>query len=117
MTGVSPKTLGPDASTGPLSRKDHILVSTLSCGRPTSQIFSQSRQLVDLPAFPDTETFRLILIKIIIKQSGNHVMRRSDSMKVSGEMKINLFHREHLGISSSGRTAFHTETGSERGFT
>ncbi len=33
-------------------------------------------------------------------------MSRSDGMKVSGKMKIDLIHGEHLGISSSGSSPF-----------
>ena len=44
-------------------------------------------------------------------------MSRSDGMKVSGKMKIDLIHREHLGISSSGSSSFHSEARTERRLT
>ena len=49
-------------------------------------------------------------IVIIVQQSRNHIVSGSDSMKITCKMKINLIHRQHLGVSSSGSSPFHSET-------
>ena len=44
-------------------------------------------------------------------------MSRSNRMKISGEVKINIFHRDNLRVTAACGTAFHTETGAKRGLT
>ena len=41
-------------------------------------------------------------------------MSRSDGMKISGKMEVNLVHRKHLCISSTGCSPLHPETRTER---
>ena len=64
--------------------------------------------------FFQSETFCLVLIEIIIEQGGNHVMGRSDGMKISGKMEVNFVHRKHLCISPTGCSSLHSETWTER---
>ena len=40
-----------------------------------------------------------------------------DEEKIPCEMKVNLIHRKHLCISSTGRSSLHSETRTERRFT
>ena len=67
--------------------------------------------------FFQSETFCLVLIEIIVEQSRNHVMGRGNGVKIPCEMKVNLIHRKHLCISSTGRSSLHSETRTERRFT
>ena len=53
------------------------------------------------------------LLNMIIEHCGKQIVCRSNRMEISREMKIQILHRNHLGISSSGCTALDSEAGSE----
>ena len=57
-----------------------------------------------------------MLIDIVVQQSGNHIMGRSNGMEIPGEMQVDFVHRQYLGVTTSCRTAFQTETRAERRF-
>ena len=59
------------------------------------------------------KAFVLVLVDIVVQQSRNHVVSRSDGMEVTGEMQVDLVHREHLSISSSGSSSLHSEARAE----
>ena len=67
--------------------------------------------------FFQSEAFCPMLIEIVVKQGGNHVVGRGDGVEVTGEVEVDAFHGEHLSVASSGSPSFHAETRSERGFT
>ena len=46
----------------------------------------------------------------------NYLYSRSDSMKITGKMQINLLHRKYLGITASCRSSFHSEARSQGRF-
>ena len=59
----------------------------------------------------------LILIHIVIQQSRNHIMGRSNGMEVTGKVQVDFLHRKNLSISTSGCSTFHTETRTQRRLT
>ena len=62
------------------------------------------------------KTVVLILVHIVVQQSRNHVVGRCNGMEIPRKMKVDFLHRQHLGITASGRTALHAETGTQRRF-
>ena len=59
--------------------------------------------------FFQSETVCLILIQVIVEQRGNHVVCRGDRVKITRKMEVDLIHRKHLCISSSGSSPLHPE--------
>ena len=57
------------------------------------------------------------LLDVIVDHSCQKVMRSCDCMKVSGEMKVDVFHRYDLGIAAAGSTAFYAHAWSKGWFT
>ena len=55
-----------------------------------------------------------VLVDIIVQQSRNHIVGRSNRMEVSGKMEVDVFHRKNLRITTTSRPAFHTEAGTQR---
>ena len=51
---------------------------------------------------------------MVIQHCGQQIVRRTDCMKIPGEMQVDVLHGHNLGISAAGRTAFHTEHGTKR---
>ena len=62
------------------------------------------------------EAFLPVLVNVVVQEGGNHIVGGSDCVEVSSKMQVYPVHREHLGISATGRSALHAETGSQRGF-
>ena len=54
---------------------------------------------------------------MIVEHCGKQIVCRTDSVEITGEMEIDIFHRNNLGISSACRTALDSENGSERRLT
>jgi hypothetical protein len=59
--------------------------------------------------FFQSEAVRLMLVQVIVEQSGNHVVCGGNGVKVARKVQVYLLHGQHLGISSTGSTAFHAE--------
>src|SRR2546430_4933982 len=49
-----------------------------------------------------------------VQDGGDEVVRGADRVDVSGEVQVNLFHREDLGSPSAGRASFRAEDRAER---
>ena len=64
--------------------------------------------------FAHCESVFTMLVDVIIQQSGNHIVCRSDGMEVASEVKVDSIHWQYLCISTTSSTTFHSETWSER---
>ncbi len=51
------------------------------------------------------------LLDMVIEQSRKQIIGRSNGMKISGKMQVQILHRHNLGITASRRTALDAETG------
>ena len=49
------------------------------------------------------------LLDMIVQHGGQQVVRGADGVEVTGEMQVDIFHRDHLGISAAGGAAFDAE--------
>src|SRR5256885_5950626 len=49
-----------------------------------------------------------------VQDGGDEVVRGADRVDVSGEVQVDLFHREDLGSPSAGRASFRAEDRAER---
>ena len=54
---------------------------------------------------------------VVIQHGGKQVVGRSDCVKVSGKVKVNIFHGDHLRVSAAGSTALQSEHRAERRLT
>ena len=66
--------------------------------------------------FLQTETSMAILIKMVVEQCRNHVVRRGNGVEIAREVEVDVLHRQDLCVSASRSTALHTETRAERWF-
>ena len=55
-------------------------------------------------------------LNIIVYQGGKQIVRFLYRRKISGKMQVDVLHRQHLGISSSGSASLQSEDRSQRGF-
>ena len=58
---------------------------------------------------------RIALLNVVIQHGGQQVVGRADGVEVTGEVEVDLLHGDHLGISTAGRAALHTEHGAQAG--
>ena len=56
-------------------------------------------------------------MNVIVYHGSEQVVCGADGMKISGEMKINVLHRHHLGITAACCAAFNAEYRAERRLT
>ena len=66
--------------------------------------------------FLQTETRMAILIKMVVEQCRNHVVRRGNGVEIAREMEVDVLHWQDLCVSASRRATLHSETRSERWF-
>ena len=64
-------------------------------------------------------TFRIdvqlvALVDMVIEHGGEQVIRRTDGVKVAGEVQVDVFHRQNLGIAAACRAAFNTKHRTQR---
>ena len=57
-----------------------------------------------------------MLVQVVVQQGADSVVRRGHRMEVACKVQIDLLHRQHLGIATTGGTTLHAETGTQRGF-
>ncbi len=57
---------------------------------------------------------RIAPVDVIVDQRREQVMRRGDGVEIAGEVQIDVFHRDDLGIAAAGRAALHAEGRAER---
>lgn len=56
-------------------------------------------------------------VDVVLDQGCEQVVGRGDGVEVTGEMQVDVFHRDDLGIAATGCAALHAETRAERRFT
>ena len=59
---------------------------------------------------------RISLLDVIIHHGAKQIVCGSDRVKIPGEMQVDIFHGDHLGITAARCAAFHAENRTERGF-
>ena len=52
-------------------------------------------------------------MEVVVQHGCEQIVRGGYRMDVSGKMQVDIFHRDYLAVSSSGRTSFDAEAGSE----
>ena len=57
------------------------------------------------------------LIDVVVHHSRQEVVGGADGVKISGKMKVDIFHRNHLGVSSPGGSALDAENRTQRRLT
>ena len=67
--------------------------------------------------FLQTEAIVTVLVCIVVEQSRDHVVGRSNGVEVAGKVEVDFLHRKHLCVSATSRTTLHTEAWTERRFT
>src|SRR5680860_192525 len=65
----------------------------------------------------DVDIEVVALEQVVIQHSGAEVMRCGDGVKVTGEVQVDVLHRDHLRVAAAGCTALDPERGTERGLT
>ena len=51
----------------------------------------------------------IALVDMVVEHGRQQVVGRADGVEVAGEMQIDVFHRQHLGITAAGRPALDAE--------
>ena len=51
---------------------------------------------------------------MVFQQRREQVVRERDGLEIAGEVQIDVFHRHHLGVPTTGRPALHAEDRAER---
>ena len=54
---------------------------------------------------------------MVVNHSSQQVVGSTDCVEVTGEMKVDIFHRNYLSVSAAGSTTFNTEYRSKRRLT
>ncbi len=52
---------------------------------------------------------RIALLDVIVKHGGEQVVGRADGVNITGEMQVDVFHRDDLCVTTAGCTALDTE--------
>ena len=55
------------------------------------------------------------LVDVVVDHSGQQVVGGADGVEITGEVQVDVFHRNHLGIAAAGRAAFDAEHRTQRG--
>ena len=53
---------------------------------------------------------------MIVDHCSEQIVSGRDGVEITGEMQIDIFHRNDLGLSAARRTALHPEAGAKRRF-
>ena len=59
------------------------------------------------PAHVDTE--RIAVVNVIVDQRSEQIVSETDRVEIPGEVEIDVFHRDYLGVPSAGRATLHAE--------
>ena len=97
-----------------------LLRDAVGC-RTKARYNAAKRTVVDIEHttpkdFAKTKALLLVLVKIVVEKSRNHVVGRGDGVEVAREMEVDALHGEHLSIATTSSTALHAEARTERGF-
>src|SRR3546814_2897464 len=52
---------------------------------------------------------------MVVDQRREQVVRRSDGVKIAGEVEVDVLHRHDLGVAAAGRAALHAEARTDAG--
>src|SRR5215469_10694629 len=66
---------------------------------------------------PRIDAERVAEIDVIVDQGGEQIVRRSDGVKIAGEVQVDVLHRYDLGVAAAGSAALHAERWAERRLT
>jgi hypothetical protein len=50
---------------------------------------------------------------VVIHESRQKIIGHADRVKVSGEVQVNIFHRQHLRVTAAGSSTFHAKARTE----
>ena len=53
------------------------------------------------------------VMDVVVEHGGEQVIRQPDRVEVTGEMDIDLLHRNHLGVAAARCPALHAEAGAQ----
>src|SRR3546814_6322581 len=68
------------------------------------------------PAYPAQIDAKLVApIDMVVDQRREQVVRRSDGVKIAGEVEVDVLHRHDLGVAAAGRAALHAEARTDAG--
>src|SRR5258708_25384401 len=70
-----------------------------------------------LPSYTTRVDFQFVAVMdVIVDERSQQVIGQRDGGEVAGEMKVTVLHRNHLGVATTGGTAFHAKDRTERRF-
>ena len=52
-------------------------------------------------------------VDVVIEQRREQIVGTGDGVEIAGEMEVDVFHRDDLGVAAAGRAAFDAEAGTE----
>src|SRR3546814_2916953 len=68
------------------------------------------------PAYPAQVDAKLVApIDMVVDQRREQVVRRSDGVKIAGEVAVDVLHRHNLCVTAAGRDALHDEARTDAG--
>ena len=59
------------------------------------------------PAHIDTE--RIAVVNVIVDQRSEQIVSETDRVEIPGEVEVDVFHRDYLGVPSAGCATLHAE--------
>ena len=69
-----------------------------------------------LPGYlANVDAERIALLDMVIEHCGEKIVCRADSVEIAREMKVDVLHRNDLGVAAPRSTAFNAEHGAKRG--
>ena len=58
---------------------------------------------------------RVLVVEAVVDEGAGQVVGRTDRVHVTGQMEVEILHRDHLAVATAGRATFDPEHGAERG--
>ena len=59
------------------------------------------------PAHVNTE--RIAVVNVVVDQRSEQIVCETDRVEIPGEVEVDVFHRDYLGVPSAGRATLHAE--------
>ena len=59
---------------------------------------------------------RITVMNVVVDQRGQQVVCQRNGVEVTREVQVDVFHRHHLGVATTGSATFHAKHGSQRRF-
>jgi hypothetical protein len=66
---------------------------------------------------PDVEPEGIVEVNVIVDESGQEIMSRSNGVEISGEVQVDVLHGHYLRPAPTGGAALHSKTRPERRLT